>query len=153
MFSAHNDHGSMKHEQKSFPESFSIRSSEGRAPACELVLRRGGLHFEIALQRASLESKIAYRNRKNIWLFGPTFFPKLIRNLNKKVGPFRLLAPILWGPLPPLFTALTWSWTPQLIPCFISIVPVLVHSSLLSVLWLNRLIRDMKITWLQTDSD
>ena len=44
-------------------ESFSIRtsSSEGRAPASELVLQRGNLPFEIALQGGSLESKMVYR--------------------------------------------------------------------------------------------
>ena len=42
-------------------ESFSIRTSEGRAPASELVLQRGSLPSEIALQRGSLESKMVYR--------------------------------------------------------------------------------------------
>ena len=43
-------------------ESFSVRTSKGRAPASELVLLRGGLPSEIALQgRGSLESKIVYR--------------------------------------------------------------------------------------------
>ena len=42
-------------------ESFSIRPSKGRAPASELVLLRGGLPSEIALQGVSLESKIVYR--------------------------------------------------------------------------------------------
>ena len=44
-------------------ESFSIRTSEGRAPASELVLQRGSLPSEIAselvLQRGSLPSEIA----------------------------------------------------------------------------------------------
>ena len=42
-------------------ESFSIRTSKGRAPVSELVLLRGGQPFEILLQRGSLESKILYR--------------------------------------------------------------------------------------------
>ena len=42
-------------------ESFSIRTYEGRAPAFELVLLRGGLPSKIALQGGSLESKIVYR--------------------------------------------------------------------------------------------
>ena len=42
-------------------ELFSIRTYEGRAPASELVLLRGGLPSEIALQGGSLESKIVYR--------------------------------------------------------------------------------------------
>ena len=42
-------------------ESFSIRTSEGSAPASELVLQRGSLPSEIALQRGSLESKMVYR--------------------------------------------------------------------------------------------
>ena len=45
-------------------ESFSIRTSEGRAPASELVLQRGSLPSvpsEIALQGGSLESKMVYR--------------------------------------------------------------------------------------------
>ena len=104
MFSAHNDHGSMKHEQKSFPESFSIRSSEGRAPASELVLRRGSLHIEIALQKGipRVQNRISkgrsgLRKPKKYLTFRSDFFFKLIRNLNKKVGPFRLLALILLG--------------------------------------------------------
>ena len=36
-------------------------SPKGRAPASELVLRRGGLPSEITLQGGSLESKIVYR--------------------------------------------------------------------------------------------
>ena len=35
-------------------EYFSIRTSEGRAPASELVLQRGSLSSEIALQGGSL---------------------------------------------------------------------------------------------------
>ena len=42
-------------------ESFSIRTYKGRAPASELVLLRGGLPSEIALQGGRLESKIVYR--------------------------------------------------------------------------------------------
>ena len=42
-------------------ESFSIRTSKGRAPASELVLLREGLPSEIALRGGSLESKIVYR--------------------------------------------------------------------------------------------
>ena len=42
-------------------ESFSKRTSEGRAPASELVLQRGSLPSEIALQGGSLESKMVYR--------------------------------------------------------------------------------------------
>ena len=42
-------------------ESFSIRTYKGRAPASELVLLRGGLPSEIALQGGSLESKSVYR--------------------------------------------------------------------------------------------
>ena len=42
-------------------ESFSIRTYKGRAPASELVLLRGGLPSEIALQGGSLESKFVYR--------------------------------------------------------------------------------------------
>ena len=42
-------------------ESFSIRTSEGRAPASEIVLQRGSLPSEIALQGGSLESKMVYR--------------------------------------------------------------------------------------------
>ena len=42
-------------------QSFSIRTSKGRAPASELVLLRRGLPSEIALQGGSLVSKIVYR--------------------------------------------------------------------------------------------
>ena len=42
-------------------ESLSIRTSEGGAPASELVLQRGSLPSEIALQGGSLESKMVYR--------------------------------------------------------------------------------------------
>ena len=42
-------------------ESFSIRTSEGRAPTSELVLQRGSLPSEIALQGGSLESKMVYQ--------------------------------------------------------------------------------------------
>ena len=42
-------------------ESFSIRTYNGRAPASELVLLRGGLPSEIALQGGSLGSKIVSR--------------------------------------------------------------------------------------------
>ena len=42
-------------------ESFSIRTSESRAPASELVLQRGSLPSDIALQGGSLKSKIVYR--------------------------------------------------------------------------------------------
>ena len=42
-------------------ESFSIRTSEGRAPASELVLQRGSLPSEIALQGGNVESKMVYR--------------------------------------------------------------------------------------------
>ena len=42
-------------------KSFSIRASKGRAPASELVLRRGLLPSEITLQGGRLESKIVYR--------------------------------------------------------------------------------------------
>ena len=42
-------------------ESFSIRTSEGRAPASELVLQKGSLPSEIALQGGNIESKTVYR--------------------------------------------------------------------------------------------
>ena len=42
-------------------DSSSIRTSEGRAPASEFALQRGGLPSEIALQGGTLESKIVYR--------------------------------------------------------------------------------------------
>ena len=38
-----------------------MRTSKGRTPASKLVLLRGGLPSEIALQGESLESKIVYR--------------------------------------------------------------------------------------------
>ena len=47
--------------KKCWSESFSIRTYKGRAPASELVLLRGGLPPEIALQGGNLESKIVYR--------------------------------------------------------------------------------------------
>ena len=37
-------------------ESFSIRTSEGRAPASELVLQRGSLPSEIALNKGEASS-------------------------------------------------------------------------------------------------
>ena len=57
-------------------ESFSMRTPKGRTPASELVLLRGGLPSEIALQRGSLGSKIVYRGvdaefekpKKRFWL-------------------------------------------------------------------------------------
>ena len=75
IFSAHNELGIMKCREKWFPEklrkifdlenvqseSFLIRTSKGRAPASELVLLRGGLPSETALQGESLESKVVYR--------------------------------------------------------------------------------------------
>ena len=62
IFSANNEQGTIKRGEKWFPEknlkkidlenfrseSFSIRTSEGRAPASELVLQRGSLPSEIA---------------------------------------------------------------------------------------------------------
>ena len=42
-------------------ESFSIRISEGRAPASELVLQRGSLPSEIALEGGNIESKMVSR--------------------------------------------------------------------------------------------
>ena len=42
-------------------ESFSMRTSKGRTTASELVLLKGGLPSEIALQGGSLASKIVYR--------------------------------------------------------------------------------------------
>ena len=42
-------------------ESFSIRTSEGRTSASELVLQRESLPSEIALQGRILESKMVYR--------------------------------------------------------------------------------------------
>ena len=42
-------------------ESFSIRTYKGGAPTSELVLLRGGLRSDIALQGGSLESKFVYR--------------------------------------------------------------------------------------------
>ena len=42
-------------------ESFSIRTSESRAPSSEIVLQRRSLPSEIALQGGSLEFKIVYR--------------------------------------------------------------------------------------------
>ena len=42
-------------------ESFSVRTSEGRAPASELVLQRGSLLSENALQGGNIESKMVYR--------------------------------------------------------------------------------------------
>ena len=54
--------GFQKNFEKKFrSESFSIRTSEGRAPASELVLQRGSLPSEIALQRRNIESKMVYR--------------------------------------------------------------------------------------------
>ena len=54
-------------------KSFLIRTSKGRAPVYELVLLRGGLRSEIALQGGSLESKIVYRGvvqlRKTVNIF------------------------------------------------------------------------------------
>ena len=43
-------------------ESFSISTSEGRAPASELVLKIGGLPSEIAFQGGTLEFKIVHRS-------------------------------------------------------------------------------------------
>ena len=56
-------------------ESFSIRTSKGRAPTSKLVLLWGGLLSEIALQGGSLESKIVYRRvgadfEKTEYIFG-----------------------------------------------------------------------------------
>ena len=58
IFSANDEQGTIKRGEKWFPEkldlenfrseSFSIRTSEGRAPASELVLQRGSLPSEIA---------------------------------------------------------------------------------------------------------
>ena len=64
------EQGNMKIGEKWFPknyetkcdfenflsESFSIRTSKGRAPASELALLMGGMPSEIALQGGSLES-------------------------------------------------------------------------------------------------
>ena len=75
IFSANNEQRTIKLGEKWFPEkllkiivlenfqseSFSIRTSEGRAPTSELVLQRGSLPSEIALQGGSLESKMVYR--------------------------------------------------------------------------------------------
>ena len=46
---------------KNYEKFDSIRTCKGRAPASELVLLRGGLSKEIALQGRSLESKIVLR--------------------------------------------------------------------------------------------
>ena len=70
-----NEQGTIKRGEKWFPEktlkkidfenfrseSFSIRTSECRAPASELVLQRGSLPSEIALQGGNIESKMVYR--------------------------------------------------------------------------------------------
>ena len=66
LFSAHNEQGIIKRGEKWSniffrSESFSISTYKGGAPASELVLLRGGLRFEIALQGGSLESKFVYR--------------------------------------------------------------------------------------------
>ena len=47
--------------RKTLKKNDSIRTSEGRAPASELVLQSGSLPSEIALQGGSLESKMVYR--------------------------------------------------------------------------------------------
>ena len=70
--SAHNEQDSMKHGEK----SFSIRTYKGRASASELVMLRGGLPSEIALQLQgeALSPKLCItievqtsKNRKNIF--------------------------------------------------------------------------------------
>ena len=60
--------------RKFLAESFSIRPSCIESPASKLVLHRGGLPSEIALQGRTLESEIVHRrvnpdfeNRKNIF--------------------------------------------------------------------------------------
>ena len=45
--------------QKNVSESFSIRTSKGRAPASELVLLKGGLPSEIALQSKICQSSLS----------------------------------------------------------------------------------------------
>ena len=54
--------------EKNWLRKFSVRvildtyrTSEGRAPASELVLQRGSLPSEIALQGGNIESKMVYR--------------------------------------------------------------------------------------------
>ena len=50
----------MKRGEKWFPKKYE-KMYKGRAPASELVLIRGGLPSDIALQGGILESKIVYR--------------------------------------------------------------------------------------------
>ena len=77
IFPANNEHGTAYHKtwikvvsrkilkkidlENFRSESFSIRTSEGRAPASELVLQKGSLPSEIALQGGNIESKMVYR--------------------------------------------------------------------------------------------
>ena len=76
-------------------ESFSIRTSEGRAPASELVLQRGSLPSEIALQRGKprvqngvsrgrcglrkTEKIFSANNVKNILFFKPLYTNKKVQ--------------------------------------------------------------------------
>ena len=85
IFSANNEPGIMKRGEKWFPkkqffrsrlESFSksIRTSECRAPASDLVLQRVGLPSEISIQGEAsspkLCIKVRYRLRKLKNIFG-----------------------------------------------------------------------------------
>ena len=72
-------------------ESFSIRTSEGRAPASELVLQRGSLPSEIALQGGNIESKMVYRGGK----CGPRKTEKYFRLIMNRVPEYSHLVFII----------------------------------------------------------
>ena len=74
-------------------ESFSIRTSEGRAPASELVLQRGSLPSEIALQGGNIESKMVYRGVSA--LCGPRKTEKYFRLIMNRVPEYSHLVFII----------------------------------------------------------
>ena len=68
-------------------------ASEGRAPSSELVLQRGSLPSEIALQGGNIESKMVYRDSRG--MCGPQKTEKYFRLIMNRVPEYSHLVFII----------------------------------------------------------